>query len=87
MAVHAQGPLLKPDLSGLRKESHRHRLPFDRRGFFEPFVFATAALPLHVVNTNLVHQRYLRKSNHATNGPQTRLGCFEEWPLAYHEGL
>ena len=42
-----RGPFLKPDLSGLRKESHRHRLPFDRRGFFEPFVFATAALPLH----------------------------------------
>ena len=41
-----RGPFLKPDLSGLRKESHRHRLPFDRRGFFEPFVFATAALPL-----------------------------------------
>ncbi|CAK9114245.1 unnamed protein product [Durusdinium trenchii] len=44
------GPFLKPDLSGLRKESHRHRLPFDRRGFFEPFVFATAALPLQNVN-------------------------------------
>ena len=45
-----RGPFLKPDLSGLRKESHRHRLPFDRRGFFEPFVFATAALPLQNVN-------------------------------------